>query len=400
LFDVVVVGARCAGAALALLLARSGLRVALVDRATFPSDKLSTHFLWQRGSARLRNWAVLDRLHASGCDPIRELAVDFDGVTLAGRGPAVDEMADTYCIRRTILDRALIDVAITSGTELVDGCNVEQLEWSDGRVIGVVARRRDGTAVRLRGHLVVGADGLHSAVARLVSAGTYAYQSALTCVYYAYWSGIVPRAAAFYIRPNRLILVWPTNDDLTCISVVWPYGDFRTVRQDIEAHFLESLGLVPHLRERVLAGRRETRFMGTADLPNQYRVSHGPGWALIGDAGHHKDPSTGMGMADAFVSAELLADALSSTTLEARMCDAAVAAYARQRDVATANSLRLTLSTARLSPVSDELLAFYSAAAAQPALTSRILGVLGGSIPIEQVFSRDSIRAALSRTPT
>src|ERR1700730_433142 len=122
MYDVIVVGARCAGSSLAMLLARRGYRVALVDRAVFPSDTLSTHFLWPRGGARLRAWGVLDRLIARGCEPIQELSVDFGPVTLTGQAPAVDGVGEPYCPRRTVLDKLLVDAAVEAGAELFDGC--------------------------------------------------------------------------------------------------------------------------------------------------------------------------------------------------------------------------------------------------------------------------------------
>ena len=219
-------------------------------------------------------------------------------------------------------------------------------------------------------------------------------QPPLTCVYYAYWSGIVPRRASFHPRPGRLVLVWPTNDELTCVYVAWPHAEFPRIRADVERNFLETLALVPGLPERIAAGRRETRFVGTADLPNQYRTSHGPGWALVGDAGHHKDPATGLGMSDAFVSAELLADALDDALTGQCASDAALAEYARRRDAATADGLRLTLRTAALAPVPEHVLRYYAAVAAQPEEVSRILGVMGGAVPFEDVYSRERIAAA------
>ena len=136
MYDAIVVGARCAGAALAMLLARHGHRVAPVDRASFPSDTLSSHFLWQRGAARLHAWGLLDRLRARGCRPIDELAMDFGAVVLNGSGPAVDGVAETYCPRRTILDKVLVDAAVESGADLFEGVSVGELDWSAGRANG------------------------------------------------------------------------------------------------------------------------------------------------------------------------------------------------------------------------------------------------------------------------
>ncbi len=395
MYDTIVVGARCAGAVLAMLLARRGHRVALVDRAAFPSDTLSTHFLWQRGAARLQAWGLLDQLRARGCQPIDELTLDFGPVVLTGSGQAVDGIAETYCPRRTILDKLLVDAAVDAGAELFENVAVDELRWSAGRAIGLSGQRRSGARLTLAGRLIVGADGLHSTVARKVEAMKYAAHASLTCVYYAYWSGVQPRCASFHPRPGRLILVWPTNDELTCVYVAWSRTEFQRLRAEPEANFLATLELVPGLRERITAGYRETPFYGTADVPNHYRTSHGPGWALVGDAGHHKDPSTGMGMTDAFLSAELLADAIDDARAGRRSEDEALAQYDRRRDAATANGFRLTLRTAALERVPRQLLHYYAQAASDPEQIRLILGALGGTLPFDEVYSRSRIVTAL-----
>jgi len=385
MYDVIVVGARCAGAPLAMLLARAGHRVALVDRASFPSDTMSTHFVWQRGAARLQAWGLLGRLRALGCAPIREITFDAGPVQMSGIGPAVAGQTDTYCPRRTVLDALLVEAAGESGAELIDGLVVSDVLWTEGRAAGVRGHSRGPAESSLRAKLVVGADGLHSTIARRAAARTYRQHPPLTAVYYSYWSGICELGASFHARPGRLILVWPTNDDLRCIYVAWPRQEFHQVRKDVAGSFYSALGLVPGLRETVASGRREGRFTGTGDLPNLYRVSAGPGWALAGDAGHHKDPCTGMGISDAFLAADLLAQAIHDGLAGHRPMDDALACYQHQRDVLTANGFELTLSTARLAPPSPRLEALYRAAADQPGLARQVFGVLGGSIPVAEL---------------
>lgn len=396
MYDVIVVGARCAGAALAMLLARAGHRVVVVDRASFPSDTMSTHFLWQRGAARLHAWGLLDQLRARGCAPIREITFDVGPVQMTGMGPAVGAVAETYCPRRTVLDALLVDAAVESGAELIEGFTVRDLLWSEGRAVGVRGHLRGAGESSLRARIVVGADGLHSTVARRVGASAYREQPPLTAVYYSYWSGIHHLGASFHARPGQLILVWPTNDDLTCIYVAWPHERFRHVRMDVADNFRSALQRVPGLYDTVASGRREERFVGTADLPNLYRTSSGPGWALTGDAGHHKDPSTGMGMSDALLSAEQLAEAIHDGLVGQRPIDDAVSDYQDRRDQLTANGYALTLSTARLAPLSVKLEAFYRAAAAQPDVARQVLGVLGGSISIADVYSHTHIETVLA----
>jgi flavin-dependent dehydrogenase len=384
MYDVIVVGARCAGASLAMLLARAGYRVALVDRATFPSDTMSTHFLWQRGAARLKAWGLLDGLEARGCVPIKEITFDVGAVQLCGIGPDVGGVADTYCPRRTVLDLMLVEAAVDSGAELIQGFVVDGLVWSEGRVVGIEGHHRASAKSTLRSRVVVGADGLHSKVASASRARAYREHPALTGVYYSYWSGLSDIAASFHARPSRLILVWPTNDDLTCIYVAWPREEFRLIRERVESNFRSALALVPGLADAVGSGRREHRFVGTDDLPNLYRTSAGPGWALAGDAGHHKDPSTGMGMSDAFASADLLAQAIDDGLTNRRRIDDALSDYQHRRDTITANGFALTLSTATLAPPSPKLEAFYRAAVDRPQEIRHLFGILGGSIPMAE----------------
>lgn len=385
MFDVVVVGARCAGASLAMQLAGAGHRVALLDRASFPSDTMSTHFLWQRGAALLQAWGLLDRLEARGCAPIKKITFDVGSVQVSGLGPPVGGVAATYCPRRTVLDALLVEAAVDAGAELIEGFTVDGVLWSEGRAAGVSGHVRDGTRCSFPAGVVVGADGLHSTVARGVGATEYRRHPPLTGVYYSYWSGVDGIGAAFHARPGRLILVWPTNDELTCVYVAWPHDEFTRVRRAPQAHFAAAVDLVPGLRIALASGRREQRFTGTGDLPNLYRTSAGPGWALVGDAGHHKDPSTGMGMSDAFIASQLLSEAIHDGLTGRRPMDEALADYQSRRDHQTANGFDLTLSTARLQPVSEELEAFYREATDRPDVIQRLFGVLGGSVPVGEL---------------
>jgi 2-polyprenyl-6-methoxyphenol hydroxylase-like FAD-dependent oxidoreductase len=386
-FDVVVVGGRCAGASVAMLLARAGHRVAIVDRTCFPSDTMSTHFLWQRGASQLERWGLLDRLEARGCLPIERITFDSGAVRLCGIGPPVGGVAVTYSPRRTVLDAFLVEAAVEAGAELIEGFAVDEVIWQDLRAVGVAGHNRGGGRSSLAARFVVGADGLHSTVARAVGAGLTAYHPPLTGVYYSYWSGCEGLGASFNVRPGRLILVWPTNDLQTCVYVGWPRLEFRAVHRDPATHFEAAVKLVPGLWEALMQGHREHRFVGTDDLPNCYRQSAGPGWALVGDAGHHKDPSTGMGMSDAFQAAGLLAEAINQGLAGVQPIDDATAEYQRRRNRLTANGFGLTLSTARLEGPTPRLESLYHSAAGHPDQISRIFGVLGGSIPLSAVGS-------------
>ena len=177
--DVIVVGARCAGSPLAMLLARRGHRVLLVDRATFPSDTVSTHVIHPPGVAALRRWGLLDRVVATGCPPVGRYSFDLGPVALAGApGTADDPYA--YAPRRILLDKILVDAAAAAGAEVREGFTVEEVLVFDGRVTGVRGRDRSGRSIVERSRVVVGADGRNSLVAKAVRAPRYEERPPLT----------------------------------------------------------------------------------------------------------------------------------------------------------------------------------------------------------------------------
>ncbi|GAA0726281.1 NAD(P)/FAD-dependent oxidoreductase [Dactylosporangium roseum] len=395
-FDAIVVGARVAGSPTAMLLARHGHRVLLVDKATFPSDVLSTHLLHVPAMACLREWGLLDAVVATGAPPHERFTMDFGPFTIAGPPPAVDGVAHPYCVRRTRLDKILVDAARAAGAEVREGFAVDGLLRDDtGRVTGVTGP--DGP---VEAKLVIGADGLRSIVARETGAGTYHDTPSLTACYYAYYRGVSGPGAEIYQLGDRAVVVFPTNDGLACVFVACPIERFHEFRTDVEGHYLEAISRVPALAARVAAGERVERIRGTADVPNFFRESSGPGWALVGDAGYHKDPCMASGITDAFVCARLLADAvhaaLSGDPDGERELDAAVAGYVRARDERFLPALRLTCQLASMEPPSPETAALFATIAASPAESTRFFGVLQGSTPIPSYFDPANIGRIMS----
>jgi flavin-dependent dehydrogenase len=354
--DAVVIGARCAGASTALLLARGGLDVLLVDRGRFPSEIPHGHYIHRHGPRRLRDWGLLDRVLASGCPPAVSITTDFGDFPLVGRDLVVDGVPIGLGPRRSALDAVLVEAAVEAGAELREGFPVEELVYDDGRVAGV----RSGETTE-RARLVIGADGKASRVARWVEAPAYEEAPTLTCWYFSYWSGIRGDGLELYHRDRRVIFAFPTNDGLFAIFVAWPIDELETVRADIESELLVVVDGVPEFAERVRAGRREERFYGATALPNFLRRPYGPGWALVGDAGCHKDPYRALGVCDAFRDAELLADAVAdvfeSGTAEAE----AFAGYERRRNEATLSEYRENLRLARLGPFPADVLELRAA---------------------------------------
>jgi 2-polyprenyl-6-methoxyphenol hydroxylase-like FAD-dependent oxidoreductase len=353
-YDVIVVGARCAGSPTAMLLARKGFRVLVVDRATFPSDTISTHLIHPPGVAALQRWGLLDQVVRTGCPPIDTYAFDFGPFTISG-APGSDESPVAYGPRRTVLDKLLVDAASDARAEVREAFTVEQVVIEDAHVTGIRGYGKGGRTVTEHAPVVIGADGRHSLVARAVQPEQYNEKPQLLAAYYSYWSGL-PINGRFevYVRPDRGFAAWPTNEDLTLIVGGWPYSEFEANKRDIEGNFLKMLELAPAFAERVGAGTREARFVGAA-VPNFFRKPYGPGWALVGDAGYNKDFITAQGIQDAFRDAELCSTALEEALTGVRSFDAAMGEYQSTRDEQVLPMYEFTTELATLEPPPPEV---------------------------------------------
>jgi 2-polyprenyl-6-methoxyphenol hydroxylase-like FAD-dependent oxidoreductase len=390
-YDVIVVGARCAGAPTAMLLARQGYRVLAVDRATFPSDTVSTHLIHPPGVEALRRWGLLDRVVATGCPAIHTYMFDFGPFTLTG-SPGADRADVAYAPRRTVLDKILVDAASAAGADVREGFVVEEIVFDGARVAGIRGRSRGGAPVTERARVVVGADGLQSLVARTVDAPRYHEKAPLLAAYYSYWSGL-PMAGRFetYSRPHRGFAAWPTNDGLTLIIGGWPYAEFETNKTDIEGNFLEVIDLVPDFAERLRSARREERFAGMA-VPGYFRRPFGPGWALVGDAGYNKDFVTAQGIQDAFRDAELCVRALAEAFSGRRPFEEALADYQAARDAHVLPIYELTAEIASLEPPLPELAKVLQAASGSQDAMDGFARVNAGVTSPREFFSEDNVR--------
>jgi flavin-dependent dehydrogenase len=352
-YDVIVVGARCAGSPTAMLLARRGYRVLLVDRTTFPSDTVSTHIVHPQGVASLRRWGLLDGVVGSGCPPIDTYAFDFGPFVIEG-SPGTPDSPVSYCPRRTVLDTLLVEAAAAAGAEVRQGFGVEELIIEDGVVMGVRGRSNGGAVVAEHARVVVGADGLRSFVARSVGAEQYNEHGPRLSGYYAYWSGL-PVNGRFetYIRDDRGFAVAPTNDGLTLVIGGWPYAQLDALKSDIEGNYLNVFDFAPEFAEKLRGATKETRVVGTA-VPNFFRKPFGRGWALVGDAGYNRDFITAQGISDAFRDAELCTQAIDESLSGARSFDDAMRDYQTTRDERVLPMYEFTLQLAALEPPPPE----------------------------------------------
>jgi 2-polyprenyl-6-methoxyphenol hydroxylase-like FAD-dependent oxidoreductase len=398
-YDVIVVGARCAGSPVAMLLATAGHRVLVVDRATFPSDTMSTHLVHPPGVTALRRWGLLDRVVATGCPPIDTYAFDLGPFTLAG-SPGTTDSPVAYSPRRTVLDKILLDAAAEAGAEVREGFTVTDLLIDDGRVTGIGGRAKGGATVTERARFVVGADGLHSLVARTMRPEQYHEKPPLQCSYYTYWSGL-PMHGRFevYLRSPRAFAAWPTNDDLTLVIGGWPYREFDTNKRDIEGNYLAIIGLAQDFAERIRGATREERFVGTA-VPNYFRKPYGPGWALVGDAGYHKDFITAQGIQDAFRDAELCATALDQVLTGARSFDEAMADYQSTRDEQVLPIYDFTTQLATLEPSPPDLQRLLAAAHGNQDAMDGFARVNAGVTSPADYFSDDNVTRILAMAET
>ncbi len=351
--DVVVVGARCAGAATAMLLAEAGHDVLLLDRAGFPSDTISTHVIARTGMVQLDRWGLLPSLLLSGAPPIT--AVDFhteDGVLHR-------EIQDRYGVdhllapRRVVLDDILQRAATRWGARLTTGVTVDRVVRDDtGRAIGVEGHGAAG-AVAVRARYVVGADGLNSRVAKSVGAPLTMARTPSGATQYSYYRGDWT-SIEYYLGVDGFAGVFPTHGGEACIWVCAPEERARTYRRlrgSADDAFDTLLAdTAPALAGRLDPHDRTEPVRGMLRMPNHFRQPSGPGWALVGDAGHHRDAITGHGISDAFRDADLLAGALDKALRDPAREGHALAAYGSTRDAMAADLFAITWELATFPP--------------------------------------------------
>lgn len=354
--DVVVVGARCAGAATAMLLARRGHDVTLVDRARFPSDTLSTHAISRGGVVQLRRWGLLDAVLDRGAPPVRTVSFHVGDEVVR---KTVKHRAGVDLLvapRRHVLDQILVEAAVAAGVQLRTGVTVTRLGRDGaGRVTGVAGHDERGIEVALDGRYVVGADGVRSRVARAVGAEVVDARPSTGATHYAYYAGLDGDGFEFHVGDRLFPGVFRTHDAEACVWLCSPAsaaGGLRGRERDAAFDALVARG-APQLAARLTRAERTSPLRGAAGLPNHVRRAWGAGWALVGDAGYHRDPVTGHGITDAFRDAELLARALDDT-LRGDVDEAsALSAYERQRDSWLREVFDATCALAQYPPFDD-----------------------------------------------
>ena len=400
-YDVIVVGARIAGAATAMLLARHGLRVLVVDRVSFPSDTVSSHQLQVPGAALLHQWGLLGKLTSAGTPPVRRVHFDAGAdLVMDGRFPAYAGVDALYSPRRTLLDSILVDAAREAGAEVRENFRVTQLTAAGDWVTGIRGSARGSAAVTETASLVIGADGKRSFVAGAVGARRYREQPARSFASYSYWAGVPVSSGELYQRPGRAVAVFPTNDGLTMVYAAAPMTEFGSARADLEGHFLRTLDLCGDLGERVRSGSRAERLRTTPDQPNMFRWPHGPGWALVGDAGVVMDSVSAQGMTSAMRDASYLSAAVAAGLGGSRPLASAMRDHQRRRDQSISGMYDLTLRLARFDPPTRGQRRFLAAVAGDQQEIDRFLGAFAGITPPDKYFTIGTTLRILGRQLT
>lgn len=311
-YDVVIVGARCAGAAAAMLLARAGASVLVVDRQEYGADTLSTHVLMRPAVFQLARWGILPALRGAEVPLIQSTCFHYGNEVVAVPINADEQVPGLFAPRRTLLDRLLVDAARAAGAEVRHGLVMQDLlrDWS-GRVSGVCVRDRQGQSTHVQAAMVVGADGIGSSVARAAGAQILRRGSVSAATIYSYFPNRAPGEFRWCFRPGMAAGAIPTNGGATCAFVSVPTHRFDSeIRHDLPGGYLTLLRmLLPDLAqladEQGFGGLRTFR-----GVPGFARKTHGPGWALVGDAGFFRDPLTSHGISDAFRDAEGVVQAI------------------------------------------------------------------------------------------
>lgn len=348
MYDLIIVGARVAGSPTAMLAARAGYKVLLVDRCSFPSDTLSTNYIHQPGCARLARWGLLEKVANSGCPPIPRTRFEANNIVVEGGVSRKQPQINAYAPRRYILDNILMQAAKEEGVEVRENCTaLAVIKDNEVRCMGVELKNAEGSRTKEYCRLLVGADGRTSKIASMVGARKTVQDPVLSCAYYSFWENL-DSGYELYEGKNSWVGAVPTHDSIL-IATYFPQKDYPEVRQQAFNHHLDAVRQnAPSLYHRMRFAQQTGKLWGTGHQENFFRTASGPGWALVGDAGHHKDSITARGITDAFLQAELLIARITHHLHDKDDLDHALSDYARDRDILLLPGYHSTLKVAQL----------------------------------------------------
>jgi 2-polyprenyl-6-methoxyphenol hydroxylase-like FAD-dependent oxidoreductase len=355
--DVVIVGARCAGTAAAVPLARAGRTVVVLDKTRFPADTMSTHVLVPNGVQELQQMGALRKILALGPAKTKYLTLHEGDLEIRERFTPFAGIDYGLCIPRDQQDVLLVEAARDAGADVRERCSVEQVVWRDGRAVGVRYRTKEGE-FEIQAKLVIGADGRKSRIAAEVDSWT-PYRASKNGRGFAFrylddpLGEDAPSEFQIYRANGNQTLVLPSCPaGRTLVVHMCPAQDIPGHRADPEGAWQAKLDQDPALRRRIGAATNMSKVRSTDDLSAYYRKSSGPGWALAGDSGHFKDPVTGNGMRDALKHGRLLGEAAAATIDNPDALDAALRAWERARDKDTISTYHWGNRESRPEPTS------------------------------------------------
>lgn len=395
-FDVIVIGGSVAGASAAMLLARRGYRVLIVERKTFPRDALSTHFIWPRGVSYLNRWGIADRI-LSNTPHFTRMEVTIEGINLVGSLPIKDlqerfrnlhgdsqGVLKTYCgPRRYFLDQILLDEAVNAGADVREGVTFARPIEDAGVVQGIIATTASGATITAHAPLVIGADGRFSAFAKAVSAQTTDYRKLSTFAFFGYFYGIKRDELAIHKKGRLGTAIFPTSDGSHMSLVYGPAEWWSAFRANAEANFFDTFEFcAPEIGELVRGSLRDEPFKACGAMPAFKRENVGPGWALIGDAGSFKDQVTAMGITHALRDAELIVDHIHMSFSGKIPLERALVEYQRRRAADYDDYFDMVCNIAEMNTYSRSDLMFFSSIRNDQVQVDQFLAQFGDTRPL------------------
>ncbi|HET9015463.1 MAG TPA: FAD-dependent monooxygenase [Thermomicrobiaceae bacterium] len=401
-YDALIVGGRVAGASLALLLARAGRTVLIVDRDRFPSDTMSTHYIHGQMVPLLAKVGVLDELLTAGFRRLTRTRTYVDDCIF--EGPLAPNGAYALAPRRDVLDKLLLDRAVAHGVEFAERTRADGLIDEDGRVAGAVLRGPNGERREVRARVVIGADGKYSSVAKWVGAESYNEVAALRPAYYGHYHGLQPLpdslgvAVEFFFGHDHIGYAFPMRTGEDCLVLEIQPEEFDAFRADPQAAFEEHYRALPGMNSRMRDARLDGKIIGVKGVENYFRKPYGPGWVLTGDAGYLKDPSTGFGIGDALRQSFWLVEALDGW-YEGADWDEALSRFQRTRDEAMMPFYQATLGFTRMRDPGPGVLAWMKAILATSASARALAYALPDLLPPPMLAAVRSRAFAFGASP-
>jgi flavin-dependent dehydrogenase len=319
------------------------------------------------------------------------MTFDVGPFALRGTIPDVNGGLGGFCPRRTVLDSLLVGAAAESGAEVRESFTVDELLVRDDIVVGIRGHGKGSPPVEERARVIIGADGVNSFVARAVRAPESNVRPVAACCYYSYFSGVTQEDIELYVRDRCAFGGAPTHDGLHLVMVNWPTRDFPTIRGDVDGHVWKALETAADFMARVREGRREEKWYGTAGVPGYFRQPYGKGWALVGDASYNRDPITAQGISDAFIDAEMLAEALSAWLSGHATFEELMAIHESTRNERVRPMYEFTTQLAALEPPPREMKALFAALRGNQDATNAFLSAITGAIPLTDFLSHENV---------